>query len=54
MTQEDGMVKNYANLAINQVFKTRNTHEIPKALPAPPESWQSIFKEQKSPTLAKP
>lgn len=42
---EDGMVKNYANLAINQVFKTRNTHEIPKALPAPPDSWQNIFKE---------
>jgi len=42
---EAGMINKTAKLAINQVFKTRNTHEIPKALPAPPESWLSIFEE---------
>ncbi|MBX9724275.1 MAG: nucleotidyl transferase AbiEii/AbiGii toxin family protein [Candidatus Obscuribacterales bacterium] len=42
---QDGLTATFANVAILEVFRVRQTHNRPSTLPSPPASWENIFKE---------
>ena len=41
----DGLDQQKTAIAISGVFKIRDTHQAPQALPTPPDSWNPVFNE---------